>query len=363
MNETPKVSVMVTLYNSAAYLNACLESLRRQTFQDFEVVMPDGGSTDETPALAQAAARTDSRFRYFPSDRYKSVSESRAEALPLCRGKYVAILDSDDMALPKRLEKQTRFMDKYPDTALLATYYRVINAYNWPLRLSPVQFTHDVEMRWRLTFGNCLTHSTVMFRKDIALAVGGYDATVRAGEDAELYTRLMERGRVEILPYVLTAWRFHKKSLQQTEPTAYKIDFIKTVCRSLKAQLGEDVSLPVAAALFNQGIRPAESAAVFLDALRLVQRAIPFFNNTLTKPALERRFLARTAFLQLFDLGSKNCGQGWWPTVDAEWKKALEALTRLPLNYRWFRDAGLLWYYKKILKSDPRVFRPLMETL
>ena len=222
---------------------------------------------------------------------------------------------------------------------LLATYYRVINAYNWPLRLSPIHFTHDVEMRWRLTFGNCLTHSTVMFRKDMALAVGGYDASVRAGEDAELYTRLMERGRVKILPYVLTSWRFHKKSLQQTEPTAYKIDFIKTVCHSLKTQLGEDVPLPVAAALFNQGIRPAESIAVFLDALQLVLRAVPFFNNQLEKPALERRFLARTVFLQLFDLGMpKIAVKPWWPTVEAEWKKALayfnRAAVELPLVSR-----------------------------
>lgn len=352
MTASPKVSVVVALHNSARYLEQCVESLRRQTFSDFEALLVDGGSTDETPAMACRWAARDARFRFLPAERYRRVSEARAHALRACRGPYVAILDSDDFALPRRLEKQAAWMEGHPETVLLATYYRVINARGWILRYSPIHFTHDIDMRWRLTFGNCLTQSTLLFRREAAMAAGGYDPSVRAGEDMDFYSRLMSHGRLDILPEVLCVWRQHASSLSRTEPAEYKTDFLRSVQNAVRRQVGKDISLEVAAAVYNQSLQPAAGVAAFREALALTLRAYEVFLPKLFSPEIEHRLLGRAAFLQLLDLYTRNRRQPWLAEALPAWRAAMRQTALDPARYLWTRDWGLAWYYKKLLKCD-----------
>jgi glycosyltransferase involved in cell wall biosynthesis len=357
----PTVSVMVSLFNSARLLPVCAESLKRQTFTDFEVILVDGGSNDATQAIARRLEQEDPRFRFLPASRFKLISEARADALEACRGRYVAVLDSDDRALPTRLEKQVQWMETHPETVLLSTYYRVIDHRGWWLRLKGVSFTHDIEMRWRLTFGNCLTQSTILFRKETAIKAGGYDRAIRAGEDMDFYARLMGYGRLAILPEVLNVWRWHPSSLSKTEPATYKTDFIQTVQSAVLNQLGVPISSALASAVFNQSLRPAENATVFGEALALTHRARDHFAQILQDPAAEKRLLDRSAFLQLIDLFTKNRSQPWWNQVEAFWRETTRALAVNNAAYSWTRDIGLLSYYKKLLKSDWRFISALRK--
>lgn len=103
--EAPRISVIVPLYNCAPYIPECIGSLKAQTFTDFEVLCVDDGSTDDSLAVAKAAAEGDERFRFFALEKNSGQSVARNVALDNARGTYVALLDADDYFVPEALEK------------------------------------------------------------------------------------------------------------------------------------------------------------------------------------------------------------------------------------------------------------------
>lgn len=353
---TPAVSVIVSVYNSERYLEKCAESLRTQTFKDFEAILVDPGSQDKTSEICRRLSSKDARFRYLPVSGSSLVSSCRAKAVEDARASFIAVLDSDDRALPARLATQLAWMQAHPETVLTGTYYRVINENGWIMRLSPLKITEDIEIRWRLLFGNCLTHSTVMFRKDAAERAGNYDARVRAGEDVEFFSRMLEQGRLAVIPRVLGAWRVHRRSLSKTEASDYKSDFLTTVQRSVQRQLKEQISPSLAAALYNQSRAPAENLATFMEALGLIEQADHQFRQRFALTPRECRLLSRSVFLQLVQTMSRNSREPWWASARAPWIDLTRRLTVDRDGYRWYLDVGLLSYYKALLKSDPRFF-------
>jgi hypothetical protein len=243
-------------------------------------------------------------------------------------------------------------MQAHPDTVLTGTYYRVINEHGWVVRLSPLKITEDIEIRWRLLFGNCLTHSTVMFRKDAAVRAGNYDPRVRAGEDVEFFSRILVQGRLAVIPQVLGAWRVHRKSLSKTESPDYKSDFLATVQSSIRRQLSEPISPALAAALYNQSRAPAENLATFMEGLGFIERAGHQFRQRYARTPRESRLLGRAIFLQLIQMMSRNSHESWWASAQTPWVELTRRLTVNPNGYRWYLDAGLRHSYKALLQSD-----------
>jgi glycosyltransferase involved in cell wall biosynthesis len=351
---TPAVSVIVSVYNSERYLEDCAKSLRAQTLKDFEAILVDPGSQDRTPEICRRLSSEDSRFRYLSISGSDFVSYCRAKAVEDARAPFIAVLDSDDRALPSRLETQLAWMQAHPETVLTGTYYRVINENGWIIRLSPLKITEDIEIRWRLLFGNCLTHSTVMFRKDAALRAGNYDPRVRAGEDVEFFSRMLDQGRMAVIPRVLGTSRVNRWSLSKTETQEYKSDFLTTVQSSIQRQLNERISLSLAAALYNQSRAPTDNLSMFLEALALIERADLRLRQCFALTPRESRLLSRAVFLQLVQMMSRNSWEAWWASAQAPWIDLTRRLTVRRDGYRWYLDAGLLSYYKVFLKSDLR---------
>jgi glycosyltransferase involved in cell wall biosynthesis len=351
---TPAVSVIVSIFNSERYLEECAQSLRAQTLKDFEVVLVDPGSADRSPEICRRLASEDDRFRYLPVSGSTLVSYCRARAVEAARAPLIAVLDSDDRALPDRLQTQWLWMQAHPEAVLVGSNYRVISANGWILRLSPLKITDDVEIRWRLLFGNCLGHSTVMYRRDAALRAGNYDPRVRAGEDFEFFSRMPDQGRLAVIPRALTVWRGHPRSLSITEPLENKSDFLTTVQSSIQRRMNERVPLPVAAALYDQSRAPAESPTVFMDALGLIERAERQFRGGLALTPRESRLLSRAVFLQLIRTMSRNSREAWWASARNAWIETTRRLTVRENGYRWYTDGGLVNEYKLLLKSDWR---------
>lgn len=352
---TPDISVHVMVCNSERYLPGCLASLRRQTYADFEVLMMDAGSTDRSSAICAEAERADARFRHIRYNERLSVGHTRADALAQSRGAFVAVLDSDDEAHPERFALQRAWLDRHPATVLLGSHYRVINAQGLPLRLWPIHFRHDIEIRWRLTFGNCLTQSTIMFRRAAAQASGGYDPGVLAAEDLDFYSKLLGQGRFHTLARPLINYRTHAESLSNTEPRVVKDRFPDLVRASIERQLGISVSREVAGAVYNQSKAPAASAAVAADVMALIGQAEARFFSERAETPLEKRLLGRTVFLHLLQFMTKNSTQPWWPSIEPEWHALLKQTVRgADGRYNWRTDPGLVWHTKDILKSAPR---------
>ncbi len=212
----PRVSVLLPVYNGARYLRPALESIRAQTLEDFECVIVDDGSTDNSRAIAEGFAATDKRFRVL-SRANTGIVGALNDGLSLCKTKYIARMDADDIALPERLVKQADFLDTHPDCVGVGAWVLFTDPCDRPL----LHFQPDTTwsaIQEKLRTGNVggLIHPAMMLRRDAVQAVGGYLPEAEWVEDFDLFLRLSERGELAILPEILLRYRQHPQSVNRT---------------------------------------------------------------------------------------------------------------------------------------------------
>jgi glycosyltransferase involved in cell wall biosynthesis len=204
---SPLISVLMPVRDGERFLAAALESLAGQTLPDFEAILVDDGSSDATPAMLEAAARRDPRFRV---DRQPSAGIAAAldRAIALARGRYFARLDADDLARPERFRRQAAFLDANPGVLAVGSAYEEIDAGGAAIRTvrPPVD---PARVRATLPRANCIAHPTVMMRAEAVKAAGGYRRAFEGAEDYDLWLRLLDVGELANLPEPLTGYRRH----------------------------------------------------------------------------------------------------------------------------------------------------------
>ena len=241
MSDTPRVSVLVPVRNAQAFLADCLESIRAQTFDDFEVLIVDDGSCDSSVAIVAEAARRDNRFRSFNAGRVGLVGALQY-GLRHARAPLLARMDADDLMHPRRLELQSQvFSDRIGVDVVAA----LVAAF--PAELVGVGMREY--LRWQDScrsntdivdnmFFECpFVHPSAMLRTATLRAVGGY----RAGsfpEDYELWLRLREHGaRFYKLPERLLQWRQRFDSTSRLDPRCSREAFDRLRARYLHREL------------------------------------------------------------------------------------------------------------------------------
>lgn len=202
----PAISVIMGVHNGGPYLAEAVASIRAQTFQDWEMVLVENGSTDGA-VDALAATLTDPRIRIVRHGQALSPGGSLKVACDLAAGDYLAVLDQDDLALPRRLELQKDFLDRVPEVGLLGTAAEDIGPDGRSLGLEPLVALHE-EIHAALPYVYVLRHSTVMFRRSLLDRVG-YRAELAGAADFDLYARASEVTRLAALPVVLCRYRIH----------------------------------------------------------------------------------------------------------------------------------------------------------
>ena len=186
--------MLLPAYNAEDYVVASVESLLAQTFADFEIVVIDDGSTDSTPVLLSELTARDQRLRVITHRVNQGLVVSLNDGLAAARGELIARLDADDTSRPHRLERQVRVFEETPDAVLCATAYERVDSAGHVIRTACPPITHAA-LAGALLTGNCLCHSSVMFRRSDALLLGGYHADWFPAEDYDLWVRLLARGR------------------------------------------------------------------------------------------------------------------------------------------------------------------------
>ncbi len=195
MKSNPVVSVIIPTYNRVGLLSRAVESVRGQSFSDFELIIINDASTDDTKNFLDDLAKKDSRVRPIHNEKnnYPDVSGTRNKALSLAHGAYIAPLDDDDYWCdPKKLEKQIAFLDVHPECVIAGGGTIVINESDHE-RFRYMKLETDMAIRNRILIANPFTHSTVMFRRDVSLAVGGY-GNFKNAEDWDLWLKLGTKG-------------------------------------------------------------------------------------------------------------------------------------------------------------------------
>jgi glycosyltransferase involved in cell wall biosynthesis len=199
------VSVVLPVYNGAAYVLEAVDSILAQTWRDFELIVLDDGSTDETPALL--AQRNDPRLMVV-RHLNRGLALTLNRGIELARGEYIARQDADDISEPKRLERQVEWMDAHPACGLLGTWSTILDADGRRER----QHRHPCrngELQMRLLFDSFFVHSSVMLRRSVLDVVGPYptDPERNPPEDFDLWLRIARRFEIANLPEPLVVYR------------------------------------------------------------------------------------------------------------------------------------------------------------
>ncbi len=216
MNQMPNVSVIIPAYNVAPFIAETLESLFAQTYQDFEAILVNDGSTDDTEARIVPFR---DKLTYI-SQPNRGVMAARNAGLKVAHGRYIALLDSDDLLLPSFLEVLVGMLESNPD---LSVAYPNARYFGWPKHdgklhqdvfpvAEPVTFD-------RVLRRECYIFGLLMFRRELLEAVGHYDESLegQGAEDFELWLRMLQHGyRFKFTREVLALYRWRQDSLSNT---------------------------------------------------------------------------------------------------------------------------------------------------
>lgn len=215
----PKVTVLIPVYNRARYLADAMDSVLAQSFQDFELLLVDDGSTDGSQAIVNGY--TDARVRLLQNPDNVGIAATRNRGIEAASGDYLAFLDSDDRALPERLAHQVAYLDGHPDVAAVGSWIRWIDDNGATRGKTKRKAADPDQIAAERLFRSCLENSTAMARTDILRAYP-HREDYRLGSDYDLWARIAADYRLAALPEVLVERRQHDSQASDERSPAYK---------------------------------------------------------------------------------------------------------------------------------------------
>lgn len=205
MKKTPRISVMMPAYNSEKYISEAIESILNQTFTDFElIVLNDSPDNAELDKIIKEYAKKDKRVKYVKNPKNLGIPRSRNKLLQCATGEYLACMDSDDVAMPTRFEKQIRYMEEHPECGVLGTWFKCFGQSDDVVR-------HPERIKiLNLLANQHVGNPTVLIRKSVMDKYDfTYNETYDCAQDFELWTRMIFVTEIHNLPEILLKYRWH----------------------------------------------------------------------------------------------------------------------------------------------------------
>lgn len=220
----PLVTVLMSVYNGEAFVAKSVESIVKQTYGDFEFIIIDDGSTDNTPKILKKYTEQDKRIRII-KQKNQGLTRSLNRGASLAQGMFIARLDADDISMPERLERQVRYLVDNPDVVVVGSCAGPISGEDTVFNLVK-DGIREGAVRVDISMQNFLPHSSAMFRKDIFEKCRGYDESFKVSQDFDLWNRMSRFGNVDVLNEILVKRRTdssgisRKKMLKQMDAAA-----------------------------------------------------------------------------------------------------------------------------------------------
>lgn len=209
----PRVTVLMSVYNSEKYLSLAMESILNQTFKDFEFLIINDGSKDKSLDIIKSY--DDPRIRLI-SRKNKGLVASLNEGIEKAKGEYIARQDSDDASTLDRLEKEVNFLDSHPNVGLVGSNYVVMDSKSWtPLATTNV-FTKAKDLKLAQITCNQYGHGSIMMRAAIARKCKGYNPTVGYVEDYDLWNRISHITDIANIEEPLYLYRKNEEGISQS---------------------------------------------------------------------------------------------------------------------------------------------------
>lgn len=227
---TPRVSVLIPVYNAERYLSSAIESVLCQSYRDLEIIAIDDGSTDLSASILKDFATRDPRVIVI-SQRNAGISAALNRGLTAATGSYVARMDADDLMSPERIAVQVAFLDENPDVGFCSSSINLIDengvvfdTYR-PEPVTRASLSQMIKSRETITY----THPTVTFRTAIGRSVGGYRSEFEPCEDMDFFSRFITSGHLGlVIPKLLLDYRVHSGSISGSK-TARQIETTELV--------------------------------------------------------------------------------------------------------------------------------------
>ena len=237
MQPAPKISVVMAVFNGERYLADAVESILHQSFRDFELVILNDGSTDESGKILRDFALRDSRIRLFDRNRH-GLTRGLNRGIAVAQGQYLARMDADDVALPARFQAQVDYLDAHPEVLALGGQARLVSPEGWPLCQWAVPTGHEeIDAAHMAGLPGQLIHPTSMMRLDAVRRVGGLNEQWTYAQDYDLWLRLAEIGKLSNLRETVLNYRLHFSSVTFARRRS-QCESVAGIAKSARARRG-----------------------------------------------------------------------------------------------------------------------------
>jgi glycosyltransferase involved in cell wall biosynthesis len=204
--QKPRITVLMPVFNGSKYLRPAIESILEQSFTDFEFLIIDDGSTDNSLEICRTYS--DARMRIVENGKNLGLIDTLNKGLSIARGKYIARMDCDDISAPRRLEKQFLFMEENPELGGCGTWFERIGNGKHTIHRFP---KGNDDIKFCLVFDNAFLHSSMLLRTAFLEEYGlRYDRGYTHAEDYEFWVRCISHARFVNLPEALVQYRYHE---------------------------------------------------------------------------------------------------------------------------------------------------------
>ncbi|WP_157942209.1 glycosyltransferase [Salinibacter altiplanensis] len=207
----------MAVYDERPHLEQAVESILNQTFEDFEFIIINDGSTDGSKDILDKFAGQDERIRVVHQEN-RGLIKSLNRGVDMARGQYIARMDGDDISYPERLEYQVQFLHRHSNVGVVGTNVEKIDA-EGRFKGSWSPPTEPEIVSWKLLFNTCLCHPSVVIRQSLLEALGGYAEWAKHAEDYELWTRAVQVSQLSNIPDTLLKLRRHDGSVTVSKRT------------------------------------------------------------------------------------------------------------------------------------------------
>ncbi len=324
---TPTLSIIMPVYNAEAYLREAVESILAQSFTDFELIIVEDGSTDNS--LDVINSFTDSRIQVLYNNGNQGIVYTRNRGMAAARGRYIAPFDADDIAHPEKFTKQIQFLEENPGYGLLGTWAKLIDKNGKRLRKKWKVNAPPERIPPILLFRNYFVQSSVVLRRE-AIPPGGYEKGFDAVEDYRMWTQIASKWKVWNYPEYLVKYRIHEQgiSIREANTINGKDDLVyQTQYKNLDINLSEDQCRLlhfIRKSNISNKIKTLDEIEDFLLLLLQQNAQLRVYDQTQLKKVVLNRWL-------------KVCFQA-----------------RLPVHKRWstYLASTILWNKKKIKSGN-----------
>ena len=208
---SPKVTVLMSVFNGSAHLRPSVESILNQTLSDFEFLIIDDGSSE--PVSEIILDYQDDRIRLVRQENC-GLTRSLNKGLNLARSPLIARMDADDISLPERLEIELEMITRNQELDFVGTFFDVIDECENLVQKKEL-IRDPVYRLWRLMFHNNYGHGTMLFRKSAVINAGMYDVSLRFAQDYDLWSRISKKNNNTIIPEYLYRYRMNEKEVNR----------------------------------------------------------------------------------------------------------------------------------------------------